>query len=314
RAGGSGHRRAGHHAPAPSPGPRPGATSDRGTGGRRRDRGGPGAGADQHGVPARAERRRLRAALRGGGCAVQPRLGRGGAPGDAPSGRRRPYRACHHRVATRGDRRTGGDGDQRRAGLMREPEATTERRALLLAHPAGHSLSPVMHDAGFRALGIDARYEAWDVPPEGLPDAVRALRGPGFLGANVTVPHKRAVASLVDDLDPEARAIGAVNTIVKQEGRLVGRNTDAPGFLAALRETEFEPSGRRCLVLGAGGAARAVTWALVRAGAEVHVANRSEDRARDLAAELAAADTVQAGPRWLPNHDVAAALPGFDLL
>ena len=197
---------------------------------------------------------------------------------------------------------------------MREPEATTERRALLLAHPAGHSLSPVMHDAGFRALGIDARYEAWDVPPEGLPDAVRALRGPGFLGANVTVPHKRAVASLVDDLDPEARAIGAVNTIVKQEGRLVGRNTDAPGFLAALRETEFEPSGRRCLVLGAGGAARAVTWALVRAGAEVHVANRSEDRARDLAAELAAADTVQAGPRWLPNHDVAAALPGFDLL
>ncbi|MFO7544858.1 MAG: shikimate dehydrogenase [Trueperaceae bacterium] len=197
---------------------------------------------------------------------------------------------------------------------MREKEPVASRRVLLLAHPAGHSLSPAMHTAGFRALGIDASYEALDVPPEALPGAVRALRGSEFLGANVTVPHKRAVAGLVDDLDTEARAIGAVNTIVKDEGRLVGRNTDAPGFLAALRETGFAPAGHRCLVLGAGGAARAVTWALMRSGAEVLVANRSENRARDLAADLGTAGAVATAPRWLPNRDVAASLPGCDLL
>jgi len=201
---------------------------------------------------------------------------------------------------------------------MREGEPPVEARVVLLAHPAGHSLSPVMHQAAFRALGIDASYEALDVRPEALPAAVRTLREPRFLGANVTVPHKQAALRLVDEVDDEASAIGAVNTIVKDGPRLVGRNTDAPGFLTALSETGFDPAGRTCLVLGAGGAARAVTWALTRSGASVLVVNRSEERARrlvaDLAGERAAGPHGAAPPRWLPTQDVPAAMARFDLV
>lgn len=188
------------------------------------------------------------------------------------------------------------------------------RRVVLLAHPAGHSLSPRMHAAAFAATGIDAEYRALDVPPADLGRAVEALRAAAYLGANVTVPHKQAVAALVDEVDDEARAIGAVNTVVKRGARLIGRNTDAPGFLAALEEDGFAPAGTRCLVLGAGGAARAVVWALARAGAEVRVANRGEERAKDLVTDLTLAGLHRPAPSWIANRDVAAALADVDLL
>jgi shikimate dehydrogenase len=163
------------------------------------------------------------------------------------------------------------------------------RRAVLLAHPAGHSLSPVMHDAAFAALGIDARYEAWDVPPAELAAAVERLRDPEILGANVTVPHKRAVLTLLDDLDAEAAAIGAVNVVRRDAGRLLGGNTDGEGFLRSLREAGLDPAGRHALLLGAGGAARAVGWALLRAGAaDVRIVNRTHASAVALADALAA--------------------------
>lgn len=160
-------------------------------------------------------------------------------------------------------------------------------RAVLLAHPAGHSLSPVMQDAAFEAAGIDARYEAWDVAPEALADAVERFRDGGMLGANVSVPHKRAVMALLDDVSEEAARIGAVNTIRRDGSRLVGENTDAEGFLRSVREAGLEPEGRVIVLLGAGGAARAVAWALVGAGArELRIVNRTAASGEALAADV----------------------------
>lgn len=153
---------------------------------------------------------------------------------------------------------------------------------VLLAHPAGHSISPAMHAAAFAALGLEHRYRAVDVAPARLAEAVARLREPCMLGANVTIPHKEAVLALMDSLTPAARAIGAVNTVVPVGRALEGDNTDAEGFLAALTERGIDPVGADCVVLGAGGAARAVVWALAGVGARVQIHNRNEARARAL--------------------------------
>ncbi len=161
-------------------------------------------------------------------------------------------------------------------------------RAVLLAHPAGHSLSPAMQNAAFDALGIDARYEAWDVPPDRLASAVDRLRHPDVLGANVTVPHKAAVVAHLDAVAPVAEAIGAVNVIRRDGDRLLGENSDAEGFVRSLRESGVVLTDRRVALLGAGGAAHAVAWAAVNAGAErLWIVNRTEERAQRLAARLA---------------------------
>lgn len=150
-----------------------------------------------------------------------------------------------------------------------------------------------MHNAGFAALGLNANYLALDVAPDDLGATLDDVRAGRYLGANVSVPHKERAARLVDELSPEAAAIGAVNTVVLQRGRLIGHNTDAAGFGHALLELPgFERAGlagATCLVLGAGGAARAVVWELVRAGAAVQVMNRNAARASRLVAELEAA-------------------------
>jgi shikimate dehydrogenase len=156
-------------------------------------------------------------------------------------------------------------------------------RAFLFAHPAGHSLSPAMHEAALGALRITGHYVALDVPPTGLAAALAALRGSSAWGANLTIPHKEAALALTDELSEEARAIGAVNTLVKREGRLVGLNTDGRGFNAALAEAGVEVAERDAVVLGAGGAGRAVAFALCEAGARVSVWNRSPERAAALA-------------------------------
>jgi shikimate dehydrogenase len=159
------------------------------------------------------------------------------------------------------------------------------RRAVLLAHPAGHSLSPVLHDAAFVAVGLDARYEAWDVPPSDLPNALARLRGdPTALGGNVSVPHKAAVVPLLDEVRPDAGAIGAVNVLVRQGDRWIGDSSDGSGFLRSLDEAGVDPAGRAVALIGAGGAARAVCWALARTGVRrVAIVNRTPDRARALA-------------------------------
>ena len=164
------------------------------------------------------------------------------------------------------------------------------RLAGIFGYPLAHSLSPAFQQAAFNHYGLDARYLAWETPPDALAAEVAKLRGGDFIGANVTIPHKQAVMALLDEVDPLAAAIGAVNTIVKRGGRLVGYNTDAHGFMRALKEdAAFEPTGRRALLLGAGGAARAAAFALCQEGAaSLVIANRTLERAAALAADLSA--------------------------
>jgi shikimate dehydrogenase len=152
----------------------------------------------------------------------------------------------------------------------------------LVGYPVEHSLSPAMHNRAFAALSLNWYYVPLPVEPERLGEAIAGLRALGFVGANVTVPHKEAVMSYLDEVAPATQAIGAVNTIVVHEGRSIGYNTDWQGFLTALSEGGFDPQGKRAVVLGAGGAARAVVYALAHAGAQVAVLNRTPARAEAL--------------------------------
>ena len=182
---------------------------------------------------------------------------------------------------------------------------TTARTRLfaLLGHPVAHSVSPAMHTALFRRLGIDAVYLALDVASEALPEAVAGLAASGVAGFNVTVPHKTAIVPLLSGLDPIARQLGAVNLVYRDgEGRLRGENVDAPGLARALETVRITPAGRRCVVLGAGGAAPAAVWALVKGGAaEVALLNRTVARAESLAARLARA--LETDVAWGPLED-----------
>jgi shikimate dehydrogenase len=147
-----------------------------------------------------------------------------------------------------------------------------------------------MHNAAFRELGLDWHYVKLPVPPELFEETVRALPGSGYGGANVTIPHKLTALALADTVTPAARAIGASNSLTFEDG-IEADNTDAPGFLAALDEPV---AGRTALVLGAGGAARAVVWGLVDAGAaEVSIWNRTPERARELADEFGVVPKLQ---------------------
>ena len=161
-------------------------------------------------------------------------------------------------------------------------------RVGIIGWPVEHSVSPAMHNAAFEALGLGWRYECWPTPPEQLAARIASLREPGIVGANVTVPHKEAVIPYLDEITEDARVMGAVNTIVVRDERLMGHNTDWRGFLTSLREAGFDPQGRRCAVIGAGGAARAVVYALAQAGAEVAIYNRTVERARHLVRDLGA--------------------------
>ena len=157
-------------------------------------------------------------------------------------------------------------------------------RVVLIGHPVAHSFSGGMQQAAFDALGIDARYELWDRRPLDLADAIAELRGDDFLGANITVPHKEHVVPLVDRLTEEAQAIGAVNVIARDGKKLVGHNTDVAGFKSALDKlVGRQKMPRHAVVLGAGGAARAVVYALITGGFQrVVVFNRHLHRAEGM--------------------------------
>ena len=158
-------------------------------------------------------------------------------------------------------------------------------RLLLLGYPLSHSLSPAMHNAALAAVGLEGwRYEALPVEPHRLAEAVAALRNTDQAGANVTVPYKEAVVPLIDGLTPVAEAMGAVNTLMKKDGRLIGHNTDAAGFLADLYAHDVHISDRPVLILGAGGAARAAVAACAGVGAQLRVAARQRERAETLKA------------------------------
>ena len=158
----------------------------------------------------------------------------------------------------------------------------------ILGYPLAHSISPAFQQAALDHLGIDARYDSWPTAPQDLPRRVEQLRNGDVLGANVTIPHKESIIPLLDELDEVANAIGGVNTILNQGGRLKGFNTDAPGFMRGLCEDgAFETRGTRVVVIGAGGAARAVAYSLAGAGVSfLAIVNRTPERARSLARDL----------------------------
>jgi len=194
----------------------------------------------------------------------------------------------------------------------------------LMGWPVEHSLSPRMHNAAFRALGLNYAYVPLPVAPGRIEEAVRGLAALGFAGANVTVPHKTAVLPYLDELSPVVRAIGAANTlVVRPDGRILGDNTDVYGFMTDLRESGW-PAGSPCdcraLVIGAGGAARAVAYGLLQAGATVTVASRSFDRAIELCTTLgraAASVELPAAGRLSAHHfpeELASLAPRADLI
>ena len=178
----------------------------------------------------------------------------------------------------------------------------------LIGDPVEHSLSPSMHNAAFEALGIDARYELWPTPLEELSHRVAGLRQDGFLGANVTVPHKQAVLDWVDEVSETANRIGAVNTLIPRDGRLYGDNTDAYGFSQSLIEVADSHSPHSALVIGAGGASRAVLVSLQNAGlSEIWLINRTLEKAKTLAESLNGPDrlSIEACP-WSELANFAA--------
>jgi shikimate dehydrogenase len=185
-------------------------------------------------------------------------------------------------------------------------------RLAVLGHPVSHSRSPAMQNAALAALGLaDWKYQAIDAAPDAFEMTVRELAAVGYAGANVTVPHKEAALALADEASEASQQIGAANTLVFDAKKIEAHNTDADGLLASLPDS---PRGRRSLVLGAGGAARAAIWALLWEGGEVEVWNRTAEKAAALCAELGGAavtDPAQDSYEVIVNTS-AAGLRGED--
>lgn len=170
--------------------------------------------------------------------------------------------------------------------------------------PIAHSKSPLMLNRAFKEAGLNAAYAAFRIAPGTLKDAVNGIRALGFRGVNVTIPHKLEVMSYLDEIDEDARQIGAVNTIVNENGVLKGYNTDGIGYVRSLKEeTGIQIAGKRVLVLGAGGAARGIVYALAKEGAAaIRIANRTAERAEELAAYARAfTEAVGFGTERIPS-------------
>ncbi len=191
-------------------------------------------------------------------------------------------------------------------------EQTSYRMELtgVFGYPVDENPTVVMIEAGFAALNLPWRYLNLKVPPKDLPAAVKGLRAMGFRGINLTIPHKCEVIQYLDEVADDARIMGAVNTVYVKDGRLIGANTDGKGFLRALTDdAKLDPAGKKFMVLGAGGAARAITVELALAGAaEIVVVNRSEARGRELVALLGEHTPVKASYQaWTDNLVIPAA-------
>lgn len=159
----------------------------------------------------------------------------------------------------------------------------------LIGHPVGHSMSPIMHNDQFKQLKLDHHYQAFDVHPADLKAAIQGIRALGISGFNITIPHKVAVIEYLDEIDEEAKQIGAVNTVVNHGGKLIGYNTDGKGFAVSLRELAGESFlDKKMLIVGAGGAARGIYITLARMGAlKIDITNRTVEKASELISSCA---------------------------
>jgi len=186
----------------------------------------------------------------------------------------------------------------------------------LIGDPVEHSMSPAMQNAAFRELGLDYTYVPFRVKSAELGQAVAGMRALNIRGLNVTVPHKVAVVQFLDELNPLAEKIGAVNTIVNDDGVLTGYNTDAAGFLQALLEREIEPGGKNVVILGAGGASRAISFILADRGAHLVILNRALelDWAKELARRISQTFTKEVEALELSRENLSRVLGKADIL
>lgn len=184
----------------------------------------------------------------------------------------------------------------------------------LIGDPVEQSLSPAMLNAAFRELGLDCVYLALRVPQQRLADAMAGARALGIAGFNVTHPHKVGILGLLDELDEFTSMVGAVNTVKNEGGRLVGFNTDGPGAVLALKQELGELSGKSVVLLGAGGAARAIAFSLVKEGAKLTVANRTVWRARQLAMEMGKKLGIDVKHMGIGRAELAKAIGQADVL
>jgi shikimate dehydrogenase len=197
-------------------------------------------------------------------------------------------------------------------GVSRGMISGKTRLLALIGHPVGHSLSPAMHNASFAEDDLDFVYVCLDVDPGSLPAAVRGLEAKNLRGFNVTMPHKRAMIPLVDDLDESASISGAVNTVVIEASRMRGYNTDGGGMVMACEEADIELRGRSVLLLGSGGTAAAIAVAFGEAGVgELHIASRTIENAAHLRDKLSrngmrnlSVHPLDASEQELPDADV----------
>lgn len=160
------------------------------------------------------------------------------------------------------------------------------KRAFVIGDPIEHSLSPALHSYWLKELGITGKYEAIGCPPRYLAQTIKKFVKDGYAGGNVTIPHKEKVMLLCDEVDELAKKVGAVNTLEFKDGKVIGRNTDIEGFIENVSRETFTFSGKNALVLGAGGAARAIILGLKNEGVKVTISNRTKDKAEKLAEEF----------------------------
>jgi len=184
----------------------------------------------------------------------------------------------------------------------------------IIGDPIEHSMSPVMHNAAFKNKGVDYVYLPFRVKKEELGKAIEGMRALNIRGLNITIPHKVAVIQFLDELDPLADKIGAVNTIVNNDGVLTGYNTDATGFLQALLERGIEPRGKSVVILGAGGASRAISFILAERGSSLVILNRTRNKAKICADRISEIFQSEATALKLNRENLAAALSQADIL
>lgn len=184
----------------------------------------------------------------------------------------------------------------------------------IIGDPVEHTISPAMHNAAFRKLGLDFVYVPFRVKPVDLPAAVGGMRGLNIRGINVTIPHKVETMEYLDDIDPLAEKIGAVNVIVNEDGRLKGYNTDAEGFLRSLLEKGIDVREKKIGILGAGGASRAIAFILAENDAHLAIFNRTVHKAAELAAAICRITGKKVSAFNLAAENLKEAMQGVEIL
>ena len=186
----------------------------------------------------------------------------------------------------------------------------------LIGYPLGHSVSPAIHNAAFKKLGLDYEYVPFEVAPEDLAESLTGMRALHMAGFNVTIPHKESIVPLIDEVTKLARIIGAVNTVLNQEGKLIGYNTDGAGFIDSLKEdAKINPLGKKTVVLGAGGASRAISIMLAEAGVtSLALSDIQEEKAKDLSEYISSHFEIACDFVEINSKDLQKAIDGADIL